>query len=42
MNSSQKFYWRVDAIRKGTAFDVEPDKDTTVVAGEGPYTYVVN
>lgn len=37
----QKFYWRVDAIRKGTNFNVEPEKSSVDVAGSGPYTYIV-
>lgn len=41
MNLGQPFYWRVDAIRKGTAFQVEPDKASTQVVGDGPYRYVV-
>ena len=35
----QRFWWRVDAVRKGTAFDVEPLKSETEVSGDGPYTY---
>jgi len=37
---SQRFWWRVDAIRKGTEFEVEPSKLTHEVAGDGPYTYI--
>jgi hypothetical protein len=37
---SQRFWWRVDAIRKGTEFAVEPSKATHEVAGDGPYTYI--
>ena len=36
----QKFYWRVDAVRKHTSFDVEPLIGEVSIAGEGPYTYV--
>ena len=36
----QRFWWRVDAIRKGTEFEVEPSKTTHEVAGDGPYTYI--
>lgn len=36
----QRFWWRVDAIRKNTSFDVEPSKMTHEVAGDGPYTYL--
>ena len=36
----QRFWWRVDAIRKNTVFDVEPSKQTHEVAGDGPYTYL--
>ena len=36
----QRFWWRVDAIRKNTSFDVEPSKTTHEVAGDGPYTYL--
>jgi hypothetical protein len=41
VNETQSFFWRVDAIRKNTAFNVEPNKAETVVGGEGPYTYVM-
>jgi hypothetical protein len=37
---NQRFWWRVDAVRKGTEFEVEPAKDVTEVAGMGPYTYI--
>jgi hypothetical protein len=40
MNNEQPFWWRVDAVRKGTAFNVEPSKSAVTVAGEGPYTYI--
>ena len=36
---NQRFWWRVDAVRKGTAFEVEPLKTSIQVMGEGPYTY---
>jgi hypothetical protein len=36
----QRFWWRVDAVRKGTKFEVEPSKSTHEVAGDGPYTYI--
>ena len=35
-----KFYWRVDAIRKHTNFEVEPLKSDVVLHGHGPYTYL--
>jgi len=35
-----KFYWRVDAIRKHTNFEVEPLKRDVVLHGHGPYTYL--
>ena len=41
MNNEQPFCWRVDAIRKNTSFSVEPEKASTIVGGDGPYTYVV-
>ena len=37
---NQRFWWRVDAIRKGTEFEVEPSKADNTVAGDGPYTYI--
>lgn len=40
MNMEQEFTWMVMAIRKHTAFNVEPDVATTVVRGDGPYTYI--
>lgn len=36
-----KFYWRVDAVRKGTSFAVEPNRSDVSVRGNGPYTYIV-
>lgn len=36
----QKFYWRVDAVRKNTSFEVEPLKNSVSLMGDGPYTYV--
>lgn len=36
----QRFWWRVDAVRKNTAFNVEPEKSSVTVRGDGPYTYV--
>lgn len=36
----QRFWWRVDAVRKNTAFNVEPEKSSVTVHGMGPYTYV--
>ena len=36
---NQRFWWRVDAVRKGTNFEVEPLKSSIEVMGEGPYTY---
>lgn len=38
--SDQKFWWRVDAIRKNTTFNVEPLKSSVEVNGFGPYTFV--
>jgi hypothetical protein len=37
----QKFYWRVDAIRKNTSFEVQPLKSSVTVQGDGPYKYIV-
>lgn len=37
----QKFYWRVDAVRKNTEFEVEPLKISTTVYGDGPYKYIL-
>jgi hypothetical protein len=36
----QRFWWRVDAVRKNTTFNVEPEKSTVSVRGEAPYTYI--
>jgi len=36
----QRFWWRVDAVRKNTTFNVEPEKSSVTVRGDGPYTYV--
>ncbi len=36
----QRFWWRVDAVRKNTAFNVEPEKSSVTVHGMGPYTYI--
>jgi hypothetical protein len=36
----QEFYWRVDAVRKNAAFDVEPSKNSVTVMGDGPYSYI--
>ena len=36
----QRFWWRVDAVRKNTAFNVEPEKSSVTVRGDGPYTYI--
>lgn len=36
----QRFWWRVDAIRKNTTFPVEPLKTAVKVGGIGPYTFV--
>jgi len=36
----QRFWWRVDAVRKDTTFNVEPEKSSVTVRGDGPYTYV--
>lgn len=36
----QKFYWRVDAIRKNTSFEVQPLKSSVIVHGDGPYKYI--
>jgi hypothetical protein len=36
----QRFWWRVDAVRKNTAFNVEPEKSAVSVRGEAPYTYI--
>lgn len=38
---NQKFYWRVDAIRKNAYFNPEPFKDSVEIFGNGPYTYSV-
>lgn len=40
INKTQKFYWRVDAVRKNTSFEVEPLRSTVDVHGTGPYTYL--
>jgi hypothetical protein len=37
---NQRFWWRVDAIRKNTAFNAEPEKSSVTVHGMGPYTYI--
>jgi hypothetical protein len=39
--NDQKFYWRVDAIRKNTEFNVEPTKESVTIMGDGPYTYSI-
>ena len=36
----QRFWWRVDAVRKNTEFEVEPSRTTHEIAGDGPYTYL--
>lgn len=36
---SQKFHWRVDAVRKNAYFDSEPLRSSVDVYGDGPYTY---
>jgi hypothetical protein len=36
----QRFWWRVDAVRKNTTFNVEPKKSSVTVHGMGPYTYI--
>lgn len=36
----QRFWWRVDAVRKNTTFNVEPEKSSVTVHGMGPYTYI--
>jgi hypothetical protein len=36
----QRFWWRVDAVRKNTPFNVEPLKSSVTVRGVGPYTYI--
>jgi hypothetical protein len=36
----QRFWWRVDAVRKNTTFNAEPTKDSVTVHGMGPYTYI--
>jgi len=40
INKKQRFYWRVDAVRKNTEFEVEPLRSTVDVHGTGPYTYL--
>ena len=37
---NQRFWWRVDAVRKNTSFNVEPTKESVTVHGMGPYTYI--
>jgi hypothetical protein len=37
---NQRFWWRVDAVRKNTSFAVEPEKSSVTVSGDGPYTYI--
>ena len=37
---NQRFWWRVDAVRKNTSFAVEPEKSSVTVGGDGPYTYI--
>lgn len=37
---NQRFWWRVDAVRKNTSFAVEPEKSSVTVSGNGPYTYI--
>jgi hypothetical protein len=37
--NNQKFYWRVDAIRKNAEFEAEPLKESVTIHGDGPYTY---
>ena len=39
-NNEQPFWWRVDAVRNGTTFTVEPNRADVTVAGSGPYTYI--
>jgi hypothetical protein len=39
--TNQKFYWRVDAVRKNAYFNSEPFKDSVEIFGNGPYTYSV-
>lgn len=39
-HSEVSFVWRVTAVRRDTDFEVEPVKADTVVAGDGPYTYI--
>jgi hypothetical protein len=41
IEDGQEFFWRVDAVRKNTAFDVEPDIGSKKLMGDGPYTYLV-
>lgn len=35
-----EFSWRVTAVRRGTAFEVEPARSDVTVRGDGPYTYI--
>ena len=37
---NQRFWWRVDAVRKNTSFPVEPLKSSVNVGGFGPYTFI--
>ena len=39
-NSPGEFYWLVHGKRH--EIDVEPDVEKTVVAGQGPYKWIVN
>jgi len=41
LSDEQYFYWRVDAIRKNTSFEVEPLRSEMIVSGDGPYTYAI-
>lgn len=36
----QKFWWRVDAVRKNTTFPVQPNKTDVTIGGDGPYRYI--
>lgn len=37
---NQRFWWRVDAVRKNTTFPVQPMKTDVTIGGTGPYRYI--
>lgn len=37
---NQRFWWRVDAVRKNTSFPVQPNKSDVTIGGDGPYRYI--